>query len=144
MAARGEWRPYFEYIADCLKRYSSHRDKQKGEAYVHGFTLAMVAQTRYYLPLSEAETGVSTGYADLYLQPLLGIFPQLQHSYIVELKYAKGSDPESRVQQLRREAIDQANRYASSDLVQSTKGHTTLHKLIAVFHGMDMAVCEEV
>ena len=140
----GDWRPYFDYIADCLKRYSSHRDKQKGEAYVHGFTLAMVAQNRYYIPISEAETGVSTGYADIYLQPLLGIFPQLEHSYIVELKYAKGSDPESRVQQLRREAIDQANRYAASDLVQTTKGHTTLHKLIAVYHGMEMAVCEEV
>lgn len=140
----GDWRPYFDYIAECLKRYSSHRDKQKGEAYVHGFTLAMVAQNRYFIPISEAETGVSTGYADLYLQPLLGIFPELKHCYIVELKYAKGSDPESRVQQLRREAIDQANRYASSDLVQSTKGHTTLHKIVAVYHGMDMAVCEEV
>ena len=62
----------------------------------------------------------------------------------MELKYAKGSDPESKVQQLRREAIDQANRYAASDLVQSTKGNTTLHKLIAVYHGMDMAVCEEI
>ena len=28
--------------------------------------------------------------------------------------------------------------------VQSTKGHTTLHKIVAVYHGMDMAVCEEV
>lgn len=140
----GDWRPYFDYIAQCLKRYSSHRDKQKGEAYVHGFTLAMVAQNRYFIPISEAETGVSTGYADIYLQPLLGIFPQLEHSYIVELKYAKGSDPESKVQQLRHEAIDQANRYAASDLVQSTKGHTTLHKVIAVYHGMDMAVCEEI
>lgn len=108
------------------------------------FTLAMVSLCDGFIPISEAETGVSTGYADIYLQPLLGIFPQLEHSYIVELKYAKGSDTESKVQQLRREAIDQANRYAASDLVLTTKGNTTLHKLIAVYHGMDMAVCEEI
>ena len=124
--------------------YSSHRDKQKGEAYVHGFTLALVAQNKFYIPISEAETGVSTGYADIYMQPLLSIYPQIPHSYIIELKYAKGADPESRVQQLRQEAIEQANRYASSELVQKTKGNTHLHKIIAVWHGMDMAVCEEV
>ena len=40
LAYHGEYKPYFEYIADCLKKYSSQRDKQKGEAFVHGFTLA--------------------------------------------------------------------------------------------------------
>ena len=144
MAIYGDWKPYFAYIAQCLTDYSSHRDKQKGEAYVHGFTLAMACQSKYFIPISEAETGVSRGYADIYLQPLSGIYPFLEHSYILELKYAKGSDPESRVEQLRQQAIEQANRYASSELVQKTKGNTRLHKIIAVWHGMDMAVCEEV
>ena len=38
LAYEGAFKPYFAYIADCLKRFSSQRDKQKGEAYVHGFT----------------------------------------------------------------------------------------------------------
>ncbi len=38
LAYDGQFKPYFEYIADCLKKYSSQRDKQKGEAFVHGFT----------------------------------------------------------------------------------------------------------
>lgn len=29
LAYHGEYKPYFEYIADCLKKYSSQRDKQK-------------------------------------------------------------------------------------------------------------------
>lgn len=31
LAYDGDWQVYFGYIADCLKRYSSQRDKQKGE-----------------------------------------------------------------------------------------------------------------
>jgi len=32
------------------------RDKQKGEFFVHGFTLAMTAQNRFYRPISEQDT----------------------------------------------------------------------------------------
>ena len=39
-------------------------------------------------------------------------------SYIVELKYAKYKDPESRVEELRLEGITQANRYAETETVK--------------------------
>ena len=48
LAYDGDWKAYFGYIADCLKHYTSQRDKQKGEFFVHGFTLAMTAQNRFY------------------------------------------------------------------------------------------------
>ena len=41
LAYDGKWKPYFEYIAGCLHRYASQQDKQKGEYFVHGFTLAI-------------------------------------------------------------------------------------------------------
>ena len=44
LAYDGKWKPYFEYIAGCLHRYASQWDKQKGEYFVHGFTLAITAQ----------------------------------------------------------------------------------------------------
>lgn len=50
LAYRGEWQAYFGYIADCIKRYASQRDKQKGEFFVHGFTLAMTAQNIFIAP----------------------------------------------------------------------------------------------
>ena len=34
LAYDGNWQAYFGYIADCLKRYASQRDKQKGEFFV--------------------------------------------------------------------------------------------------------------
>lgn len=142
LAYRGEWLVYFDYIADCLKRYASQRDKQKGEFFVHGFTLAMTAQNRFYRPISEQDT--QAGYVDIFLCPLLDIFPDMVHSYIIELKYAKYKDPESRVEELRREAVEQADRYADTDTVKRAVGTTRLHKIVVVYKGMEMRVCEEV
>ena len=142
LAYRGEWKAYFDYIADCLKRYASQRDKQKGEFFVHGFTLAMTAQNRFYRPISEADT--QAGYADIFLSPLLDIYPDMKHSYIVELKYAKYKDPESRVEELHQEGIEQANRYADTDRVKKAVGSTVLHKIVVVYKGMEMRVCEEI
>ena len=142
LAYRGAWQSYFDYIADCLKRYASQRDKQKGESFVHGFTLAMTAQNRFYRPISEADT--QSGYVDIFLSPMLEIYPDMSHSYIIELKYAKYKDPESRVEELRAEAIAQTNRYADTDRVKNAIGTTQLHKIVVVYKGMEMRVCEEV
>ena len=142
LAYRGNWKAYFDYIADCLKRYTSQRDKQKGEFFVHGFTLAMTAQNRFYRPISEQDT--QAGYVDIFLYPLLDIYSDMKHSYIVELKYAKYKDPESRVEELRQEAIAQANHYADTDTVKRAVGTTQLHKIVVVYKGMDMPICEEV
>ena len=142
LAYRGDWKAYFDYIADCLKTYASQRDKQKGEFFVHGFTLAMTAQNRFYRPVSEQDT--QAGYVDIFLCPMLEIYSDMAHSYIVELKYAKYRDPENRVEELRQEAIAQANRYADTDTVKRAIGNTRLHKIVVVYKGMEMRVCEEV
>ena len=142
LAYDGSWKAYFDYIANCLKRYTSQRDKQKGEFFVHGFTLAMTAQNRFYRPISEQDT--QAGYVDIFLCPLLDIYSDMKHSYIVELKYAKYKDLESRVEELRLEAIAQANRYADTDTVKRAVGTTQLHKIVVVYKGMDMPICEEV
>ena len=142
LAYRGTWQSYFGYIAECLKRYASQRDKQKGEYFVHGFTLAMTAHNRFYRPISEADT--QAGYADIFLCPLIDIYPDMGHSYIIELKYAKYKDAESRVEELRMEGIAQANRYADTDTVKNAVGSTQLHKIVVVYKGMEMRVCEEI
>ena len=54
--------------SDCLYTYASQRDKLKGEAFVHGFTLAMAAPNKFYCLESEKDT--QNGYADLFLLPM--------------------------------------------------------------------------
>ena len=95
-----------------------------------------------YRPVSELDN--QEGYADIFLLPLTEIYKDMQHSYIVELKYAKSSDSAERVEELRQKGIAQANRYASTEVVRRHVAHTRLHKQVVVFHGVDMAVCEEI
>ena len=142
LAYEGEWRPYFQYIADTLHKYSSQRDHQKGEYFVHGFTLAMTCQNQYYRPISEKDT--QEGYADIFLCPLLDLYSDMLHSYIVELKYAKSRDTDAHIEQLRLDATDQVRRYAQSEVVTSAVKTTQLHKIVVIYRGTEMVVCEEV
>ena len=142
LAYDGAWQEYFGYISECLYNYASQRDKQKGESFVHGFTLAMTSLNRFYRAISEQDC--PTGYVDLFLRPELDIYKDMLHSYIVEFKYVKSSEPDSQVEAKRQEAIGQANRYAETELVKSSVGHTTLHKIVMVYKGMEMVVCEEI
>ena len=92
---------------------------------------------------SVRERECQQGYIDMFLRPELEIYKDMRHNYIVEFKYAKGKDTDGRVETLRQEAIVQANRYAETDFVKSSVGNTTLHKIIVVYKGMEMVVCEE-
>ena len=144
MAFDGQWRPYFDYIADALHRYSSQRDRQKGEAYVHGFTQAHLCLNKLYLPVSELDAGIDGGYADIYLQPLLGIYPDIAHSYVVELKYLPSKATAAEVDAAHQKATAQLLRYAASVAVERTYKPTTLHRLVLLWHGMELAVAEEI
>ena len=71
-------------------------------------------------------------------------FPDMQDSYIVELKYAKSKDTDAHVQQLYQDALAQVNRYAESEVVTSAIKTTKLHKIIVIYKGTEMVVCEEI
>ena len=142
LAYDGDYKSYFGYIADTIKQYSSQRDRQKGEAYVHGFTLAMTCQNMFYRPISELDN--QGGYADIFLCPRLENYPDLEHSYIVELKYCKADASDEQVEKLKQDAIAQVNRYADSEVVKTDVKNTHLHKLVVIFRSIDMVVCEEI
>ena len=64
-------------------------------------------------------------------------------SYIVELKYCKAATTDEQVKQLFKEASAQICRYADSDIVRESVKTTTLHKLVVIYRGTEMAVCRE-
>ena len=142
LAYDGQFKPYFEYIADCLKKYSSQRDKQKGEAFVHGFTLAMTSQNKFYRPISELDN--DGGYADIFLSPLCDIYKDMVDSYIIELKYCKNQTTDEQMKKLFEEASAQISRYAESDMVREAVKTTKLHKLVVIYRGAEMVACEEI
>jgi hypothetical protein len=141
MAMGDDFHPVFEVISERLKTYASVRDRMKGESFVHGFCLASLADSKCYL--SDSETDVNNGYSDLLLIARKEVNPRWQHSYLIELKYAKKEGSKD-VEALRDEAIEQIHRYVASPKLQTLLNGTTLHKIVAVFQGFEIAVCEEV
>jgi hypothetical protein len=141
MAMGQDFHPVFEGISERLKTYASVRDRMKGESFIHGFCLSSLADSKCYL--SDSETDVNAGYTDLLLIARKEVNPRWQHSYLIELKYAK-KDEQKEIETLRQEAIDQIHRYVASPKLQTRLNGTTLHKIVAVLQGFELAVCEEV
>ena len=142
MAYDGDFKPFFQYIADSIHTFASQRDRQKGEAFVHGYTLALTSQSRYYRPISELDN--QNGYADIFLRPLHEIFTDMGHAYIIELKYLKSQASDADVQAAIEKAKAQVCRYADTVNVSAHIAHTQLHKVYVVYRGVEMVACEEV
>ena len=142
MAYDGDFKPFFQYIADSIHTFASQRDRQKGEAFVHGYPLALTSQSRYYRPISELDN--QNGYADIFLRPLHEIFTDMGHAYIVELKYLKSQASDADVQAAVEKAKAQVCRYADTVNVNAHIAHTQLHKVYVIYRGVEMVACEEV
>ncbi|MCF2657813.1 AAA family ATPase [Parabacteroides distasonis] len=142
MAYDGDFKPFFQYMADSIYTFASQRDRQKGEAFVHGYTLALTSQCSYYRPISELDN--QGGYADIFLRPRHEIFTDMEHSYIIELKYLKSHATDTEVEVASQQAEAQVCRYADTVNVNDNIGHTRLHKVIVIYRGVEMVVCEEV
>ena len=142
MAYCGDFKPFFQFIADSIYTYASQRDRQKGEAFVHGYTLALTSQCSFYRPISELDN--QNGYADIFLRPLHEIYTDMEHSYIIELKYLKSQATEAEVKAAVEQAKAQVCRYAETLNVHAHIAHTQLHKVYVVYRGVEMVACEEV
>ena len=142
MAYDGEFNPFFQFIADSIYTFASQRDRQKGESFVHGYTLALTSLCCYYRPISELDN--QNGYADVFLRPRCEIFKDMEHSYIIELKYLKSNATEAEVNAAVRQAEAQVCRYAETVNVNDNIGHTTLHKVYVVYRGVEMVACDEI
>ena len=142
MAYDGEFKPFFQFIADSIYTFASQRDRQKGESFVHGYTLALTSLCCYYRPISELDN--QNGYADVFLRPRCEIYKDMEHSYIIELKYLKSNASETEVKAAVKQAEAQLCRYADTVNVNDNIGHTTLHKVYVVYSGVEMVACNAI
>ena len=142
MAYCGDFKPLFQFIADSIYTFASQRDRQKGESFVHGFTLALTSLCRFYRPISELDN--QNGYADIFLRPRQEIYDDMEHSYIIELKYLNSKATDAQVSSAIEQAKDQVCRYADTVNAKQQIGTTILHKVYVVYRGVEMVACEEV
>jgi hypothetical protein len=153
MAYNGNFKPLFEYIAKNINDNTSLRDyinAQDNEHTVKMIYLKDLGMLDYYITQSERES--NKGYADLWLVPFNTKYKQytpIPYAYLIEFKYIKRDVAvETVLDKLVAEAKEQLAKYSddlNSQRIVGLKPHgeITLKKLIIIFHGWELAYCEE-
>jgi hypothetical protein len=142
MAYDGDWKPFFIYLSEQIEKQTAIRDYLNGEKVVQGFLLAYLNVVDYYITQSEAE--LNKGYSDIYMEPFMSKYPDLEYSYLIELKYiARGEYSEEIQQEKMQDAQEQLDQYVQSDRIQKSIAGTKLIKIILVYKGWELIYCEE-
>lgn len=142
MAFDGHWQSLFESIARAYRENSAVRDAMQGERNLQGFFKAYLAMASYYLVQPELE--MNYGYCDFFLLPDKTRYPDIAHSYILELKYAPRTATDRELEEQAEEGRRQLRQYTEDKVVVATCKGTSLHGLLIQFKGWDMVKCEEV
>ena len=143
MAYKGEWEPVFRFLTDEVKRQTRIRDYLTGEKVIQTFLLAYLNVADYYLTRSEEEMG--KGYADLYLEPFFAKYPDMNYTYLIEIKYIPRKEWTVKLQEQHRDdARTQLQQYAGDDRVLRNSRGATLKCLVLVFSGWELTLAEEV
>ena len=142
MAHRGEWEAVFDFLAAEVQKQASVRDYIDGEKMIHGFLLAYLNVTNFFLTWSERE--MNGGFVDLYLEPFLARYPDAKFGYLIELKYiARGKFTKKLLQEQITEAETQLAKYATDARLQKIAQQVTLKKLVLVYKGWELVYREE-
>lgn len=142
LALDGEWEPLIHRIAAAYKENFSVRDSILGEHNLQGFFKAYLALNTLYLV--EPEIELSYGYSDFLLLPDRVRYPEIAHSYILELKYVKPAATDEEVEAKSREADAQLEKYSKDKIVCRLCSGTKLHLLKVVFRGAELSICMEI
>ncbi len=142
MAYRGEWQAVFNFLVAEIKKQTSIRDYLNGEKVIQGFLLAYLNVTQFFLLWSEKEMG--GGFADLYLEPFLPRYPDMQYGYLIELKYIPSKKfTDDKLQEVISTAHEQLEKYASDARIQDVTSKVPIKKLLLVYKGWELIHQEE-
>ncbi|KPA18254.1 protein containing DUF1703, partial [Candidatus Magnetomorum sp. HK-1] len=136
------WKPFFNYLSEQIEKQTAIRDYLNGEKVVQGFLLAYLNVVDYYI--TQSETELNKGYSDIFMEPFVSKYSDLQYSYLIELKYISRSEYSEKKQQKKiQDAQDQLDQYMKSDRVKNSIASTQLIKIILVYKGWELVYCEE-
>ena len=142
MAFDGDWRAALDFIACAYKDNSSVRSSIEGERNIQGFFTAYLSINAYYLTMPEVE--LNHGFCDMFLMPDLQRYPEIAHSYILELKYLPKDKFESQSAEQWDAAVKQIHGYAEGEKVRQLCRGTQLHCIVMQFCGWELVRMEEV
>ncbi len=135
MAFDGAWRPLFDFLTQRMKTSLALRDLITGEKAVQTFLNVYLGLSDLFLVHTEKE--LNKGYADILLEPYRAKYPELNISYLLELKYVKaGMTPDDpKLPQIVADAETQIKNYSLDEKFKKAVGNTQLIKLVLIFSG---------
>lgn len=142
MAYDGHWRETFQFISNAYKDNSAVRSSIEGERNIQGFFTAYLSVNSYYITAPELE--LNHGFCDMFLMPDLQRYPDVAHSYILELKYLSSKDFDERASEQWEEAVGQIRKYADAPRVRQLIQGTQLHCVVMQFRGWELERIEEI
>ncbi len=138
----GKWEPVFQYLAEQIDTQTRIRDYLSREKVIQGFLLAYLNIDDVYFCRSEYE--FNKGYVDLFLEPFLAKYPDIQHGFLIELKYLKRDQwSETEAEKMMSDAKNQLKGYLQDPQLQQ-KSALKFTGIVLLFCGWELKVMREV
>ena len=141
-AYRGEWKPFLERLARDFAETNPVRGGIQGEHRIQGYMQAEFGHLDYYL--MEPEMELSRGFCDFCLFPERFRSGDVQHSYLIELKYSAKDASDAELEAKRQEALRQLAAYRADKSVPALARSTTLHQIVFQFRGVGLVRIEHI
>ena len=129
----GEWEPFLKRLAEDYANTTPTRGGIQGEIRIQGYMQAEFSHINFYNACPEME--LKRGFCDFCLFPERVHFGDVEHSYLIELKYSKADASDAELDALYNEAVDQLKKYRADPKVPSLAKGTTLHQIAYIFRG---------
>ncbi|MDR0894314.1 MAG: PD-(D/E)XK nuclease domain-containing protein, partial [Prevotellaceae bacterium] len=102
---------------------------------------AYLSLANYYLLMPELE--MNYGFGDFMLLPDKTRYPDIAHSYLIEMKYAKADATEVQMEEQRVAGRAQLLQYREDKIARRLAEGTQLHLLLLQFKTWERVTCEE-
>jgi hypothetical protein len=137
LAYEGNWKDLFVYLTSEMNKQTSVRDYIEGERSIQTFFRAYLNVSNYYITRTEFE--LNKGYCDILLLPNLLQFPDIEYSYLIEMKYIKPSEyNQTKLEEKIKDAREKLNKYKNDESLKTFTGNTNIINLIFVFSGIEL------
>ena len=141
-AYKGEWEPFLRRLAEDYAGTTPVRGGIQGEIRIQGYMQCEFGHLNFYLARPEME--LSRGFCDFALFPERCHYGDVQHSYLIELKFSAKDASEAEIEEKHKEALDQLAAYRADPFVPSLAKGTTLHQIVYQFKGTELIRAEQI
>jgi hypothetical protein len=141
-AYKGEWEPYLRRLAEDYAGTTPVRGGIQGEIRIQGYMQCEFGHLNFYLARPEME--LARGFCDFALFPERCHYGDVQHSYLIELKFSARNASETELAAKYDEAQKQLAAYRADPFVPSLAKGTTLHQIVYQFKGTELICADQI